>query len=106
MEKPWELADEEVIARHDRRVFFLPTATLGLRILIAVITVLFLLLIGLVACTGVVLLIDHWRTRTLHRSVRAYEGLGDGDWLPRPTLRENSRDDEGRARRKGPNPEG
>ena len=49
--------------------------------LVAFVQILFLLVMGLVACTGIALLVDHWRTRKLHRNVRAYEGLGDGDWL-------------------------
>ncbi len=62
--------------------------------IVTFVEVLFMLAVGLIACTGIGLLIDHWRTRKLHRTVRAYEGLVDGDWLSQPALRENPRDDE------------
>ncbi len=52
--------------------------------------VLLVLVLGLVACIGAVLLVDHWRSRRRLRNVRAYEGLGDGDWL---SLREPDDDE-------------
>jgi len=45
MEKPWVAGQNRVVDLHDRSAFFLPTATLGLRMLLAVITVLFSLLV-------------------------------------------------------------
>lgn len=44
-EKSWVAGHGEVVDRHDRRAFFLPSATLGLRVLLAAITVLFSLLV-------------------------------------------------------------
>lgn len=44
-EKPWVAGHHRVVGRHDRRAFFLPSATLGLRILLAAMTVLFSLLV-------------------------------------------------------------
>ena len=45
MEKPWETAQGADVALHDRRAFDLPKATLGLRVLLAVMSVLFSLLV-------------------------------------------------------------
>ena len=45
MEKPWVAGHGRVVDLHDRRAFFLPTATLGLRVFLAVITVLFSLMV-------------------------------------------------------------
>jgi cytochrome c oxidase subunit 3 len=44
-EKPWVVEHDRVVDLHERRAFFLPTATLGLRMFLAVITVLFSLLV-------------------------------------------------------------
>jgi hypothetical protein len=59
------------------------------------IEVLLLLVVALIACTGLVLLVDQWRARKLHRHVRAYEGLGDSDWLSLPTARPEETGEEG-----------
>lgn len=70
------------------------------------IEVLFMLVAGLVACTGGVLLIDHWRTRKRLRTVRAYEGLEDRGWPSGLAPRENPRDDENGTPTKDLNPAG
>jgi cytochrome c oxidase subunit 3 len=44
-EKPWVAGHHRVVDLHDRRAFFLPSATLGLRMLLAAMTVLFSLLV-------------------------------------------------------------
>jgi cytochrome c oxidase subunit 3 len=44
-EKPWVAGNGTIVDLHDRRAFFLPTATLALRMFLAVATVLFSLLI-------------------------------------------------------------
>lgn len=44
-EKPWVASDHRIVNLHDRKAFFLPSATLGLRLLLAAITVLFSLLL-------------------------------------------------------------
>lgn len=44
-EKPWEHRQGDVVARHDGSAFAVPSATLGLRVFLAVVTVLFALLI-------------------------------------------------------------
>lgn len=44
-EKPWVAGHDRIVDQHDRSAFFLPTATVGLRVLLAVITVLFSLLV-------------------------------------------------------------
>ena len=44
-EKPWVAGHHRIVDRHDRKAFFLPSATLGLRLLLAAITVLFSLLV-------------------------------------------------------------
>jgi len=44
-EKPWETAQDAAVDPRHRRAFSLPMATLGLRVLLAVITVLFSLLV-------------------------------------------------------------
>ena len=44
-EKPWVAGHNRVVDAHDRSAFFLPSATLGLRIFLAVVTVLFSLLV-------------------------------------------------------------
>jgi len=44
-EKPWTAGHGGVVDRHDRKYFFLPSATLGLRVLLAAITVVFSLLV-------------------------------------------------------------
>jgi cytochrome c oxidase subunit 3 len=45
MEKPWVAGHSRIVDLHDRKAFFLPSATLGLRLLLAAITVLFSLLV-------------------------------------------------------------
>jgi cytochrome c oxidase subunit 3 len=57
-DKPWVTARGKVDDRHDGSEFSLPTATLGLRVLLAVITVLFSLL---VVAYGDRLLVADWR---------------------------------------------
>jgi cytochrome c oxidase subunit 3 len=57
-DKPWVKARGKVDDRHDGSEFSLPTATLGLRVLLAVITVLFSLL---VVAYGDRLLVADWR---------------------------------------------
>jgi len=44
-EKPWVAGHSRIVDLHDRKAFFLPSATLGLRLLLAAITVLFSLLV-------------------------------------------------------------
>src|SRR3546814_6137131 len=44
-EKPWVASDHKVVDLRDHKAFFLPSATLGLRVLLAAITVLFSLLL-------------------------------------------------------------
>lgn len=44
-EKPWVAGHHRLVDLHDRRAFFLPSATLGLRMLLAAMTVLFSLLV-------------------------------------------------------------
>lgn len=44
-EKPWLADQDSVVDAHDRSAFFLPKATLGLRVFLAVVTLLFSLLI-------------------------------------------------------------
>lgn len=44
-EKPWVAGHHRIVDLHDRKAFFLPSATLGLRVLFAAITVLFSLLV-------------------------------------------------------------
>ncbi|MGF1609706.1 MAG: cytochrome c oxidase subunit 3 [Kiloniellales bacterium] len=45
MEKPWVAGHHRIVDRHDRSAFLLPAATLGLRVLMAVIALLFTLLV-------------------------------------------------------------
>jgi cytochrome c oxidase subunit 3 len=44
-EKPWVAGHSRIVDLHDRKAFFLPSATLGLRLLLAALTVLFSLLV-------------------------------------------------------------
>lgn len=44
-EKPWVAGHHGAVRRHERRAFFLPSATLGLRVLLGALTVLFSLLV-------------------------------------------------------------
>ena len=44
-EKPWVKGQDSVVALHDGRAFLLPTVKLGLRVFLAVVTVLFSLLV-------------------------------------------------------------
>ena len=57
-DKPWVTAQRKVDDRHDGSEFSLPTATLGLRVLLAVVTVLFSLL---VVAYGDRLAVADWR---------------------------------------------
>ena len=60
-ERPWVPDHGRIVDRHDHQAFFLPTATLGLRMFLAVVTVLFSLLV-----------------------VAYADRMGLGDWQPLP----------------------
>src|SRR3546814_14967424 len=61
-EKPWVASDHKVVDLRDHKAFFLPSATLGLRVLLAAITVLFSLL--LVAYHDRMMMGGDWRALT------------------------------------------